>query len=91
VTPSINEKLDALREALEEGRGFRVGTVRRWKGGHYQKTDTGWVPVKSNVKVTKPVGRAPHATPTPKQGQPFLPPRLKQALVASLRSLAVSR
>ena len=38
-------------ELLDEGKGLRVGTVRTWKSGKYQKTSTGWVPVEASVKT----------------------------------------
>lgn len=60
----INQKLESLRAELElnldEGHSLRVGTIRMWKSGKYQKTSTGWVPVDASVKSI--AARAAHTS-----------------------------
>lgn len=40
-------------EALEKGKRAAIGEIREWSGKKYQKTATGWVPVKGDSKDSK--------------------------------------
>lgn len=42
MTPTVLEALERLRERLEEGRSFPVGTRRTWKRGEMEKRSEGW-------------------------------------------------
>jgi hypothetical protein len=39
---------EVLSQVLEKAKAYAPGTIRTWKGKHFQKTEKGWRPVKKD-------------------------------------------
>lgn len=76
---NAKEVLEDLQFILNE-KSYRVGTVRKWASGEFQKTKQGWVPVPTG----KAAGGAPEpkAAPIPKGKLPGGPSGAVGAMVA---------
>lgn len=75
---------DSTADTLEKGRGAAIGEIRDWGGKKYQKTQTGWVPVKSSGEKQKPEPEQETKMPVKQQEQKPEPSKggsLKDSLV----------
>jgi hypothetical protein len=64
---NAKDVLEDIRFVLDE-KSYRVGTVRKWASGEFQKTKQGWVPVATGKAAAKREPAAP--APIPKGKMP---------------------
>lgn len=64
---NAKDVLEDIRFVLDE-KSYRVGTVRKWASGEFQKTKQGWVPVPTGKAAAKREPAAP--APIPKGKMP---------------------